>query len=308
MKTFLYSHPACLDHDTGYDHPESSERLRAVLEELKGPDFTGLEWRQAPKAEHGQLTRVHDAAYVARVFAAIPKQGRAQFDPTGTVISAASEEALLRAAGAVCAATDAVARGEARNAFCAVRPPGHHAERGRTSGFCFFNNIAIGALHAQTVHGHRRVAVVDFDVHHGNGTQDILENRPDMFFASTHQSFLFPNTGRIDDNSETVVNVPLARGFGGAEFRRLFAEKVISRLTFFAPDFLFISAGFDADRRDPIGGLRLNPDDFAWATRELMKVADKCCDGRIVSAMEGGYDPRAQATCTAAHVRALMGI
>lgn len=307
MNTFLFYHPACLEHDTGFDHPESAERLKAVINKLSEPTFSDLKWHRAPRVEHGQIARVHDGEYISKVMNSGPENGRVIFEPTGTVVSGGSAEAALRAAGAVCAAVDAVVRGEAKNAFCAVRPPGHHSERGRTSGFCLFNNVAIGARHAQQVHNLRRVAIIDFDVHHGNGTEDIFTDDPSVFFASTHQSFLFPNTGRAEEKTPPhIVNVNLARGWGGDKFRTLFSEKVIPRLTYFAPELILVSAGFDADRRDPIGGLKFDPEDYVWVTQRLLKVANKCCGGKMVSALEGGYSPSALASCCAAHVKTLM--
>ena len=307
MTTIIFSHPNCEDHDTGRDHPESPERLRALIAELSLPEFSSLVWRQAPRAELGQLLRVHDREYVDHVFRSIPHSGREEFEPGGTIVSPGSGEAALRAAGSMCAAVDAVMHGEANNAFCAVRPPGHHAEPGRGMGFCLFNNVGVGAFHARIAHGLDRIAAVDFDVHHGNGTQRIFENNPNLFFASTHQSFLFPNTGRANEvTPDNIVNVQLARGWKGDKFRELFAENVIPKMRNFQPEIVLVSAGFDADRRDPVGGLNWDVEDFEWATRELLSVAADCCHGRLVSVLEGGYSPRAVATAGAAHVRALM--
>ena len=273
---------------------------------LSAPAFEGLERRSAPCAERAQLLRAHDEAYVAKVFATVPGEGEAFIAPD-TMVSPGSLKAAMRAAGAVCAAVDAVAAGEADNAFCAVRPPGHHAAAGNTMGFCVFNNVAVGAEHARQARGFRRVAVVDFDVHHGNGTEAIFRTNPDVMVASIHQSLIFPNTG---DSSETgvgnIVNVPVARRIRAEEFRRAFEQKLLPPLRAFDPDFLFISAGFDAHIRDPLGDQRLMTADFAWLTEALLRVAEEHCGGRLVSVMEGGYNPAALADACQAHVGALM--
>lgn len=304
--TILYFHPACLEHDTGGGHPESSERLRAVMARLEDPEFAALDRRPAPCAARSQISRVHEIPYMSKIFATIPKSGEAKIAPD-TVVSPGSGEAGLRAAGAVCAAVDAIAAGEARNAFCAVRPPGHHAAAGNTMGFCIFNNVAIGIEQARAEHGYKRLAAVDFDVHHGNGTQSIFRADKDVFFASIHQSFTFPQSG---DATETgvgnIVNVPLVRKTSRAAFKAAFEERILPRLREFRPEILFISAGFDAHVRDPLGEQRLMTEDFAWLTRMLMRVADECCDGRIVSVLEGGYNPDALADACAAHLRTLM--
>jgi len=306
MTTLLYSHPACLGHDTGAAHPESPERLRAVLEALGGAQFAALERRRAPVAEQGQLSRVHERDYIARILGRRDDDTRRQLD-FDTVLSPGSGAAALRAAGAVCAAVDAVAAGEARNAFCAIRPPGHHAEPARGMGFCLFNNVAIGALHAGAARGFERVAVVDFDVHHGNGTQEVVVRHPELYFVSTHQPLIFPNTGAaVAAGAGNVLNIPLARGWGGPEFRRAFEAKVLPALRSFGPDFLLLSAGFDAHVADPVGDLKLSNGDFRWATAELVRLAAACCDGRLVSTLEGGYEPRALAAACAVHVEALM--
>jgi acetoin utilization deacetylase AcuC-like enzyme len=306
MTTLLYTHEACLGHDTGVGHPERAARLEAVLDALSGPAFAGLERRVAPRAELAQIARVHPMDFVERVLAKVPDRGHAHLDGD-TVVSPGSGEAALRAAGALCAAVDAVMAGEARNAFCAVRPPGHHAEPTRAMGFCLFNNVAVGAAQARAVHGLRRVAVVDFDVHHGNGTQAMFEADPDLFYASTHQSPLYPGTGDASERGVgNIVNAPLPPAAGSAAFRAAMDRVVLPALADFAPDLVIISAGFDAHRDDPLAGLNFNEDDFAWATTELMKVADACCEGRVVSALEGGYDLRALGASAAAHVGALM--
>jgi acetoin utilization deacetylase AcuC-like enzyme len=306
MTTLLFSHPACLDHDTGYGHPESAARLSALLERLDAPEFAMLQRRSAPPAQQTQLTRAHDASYVLRVLSAIPKSGEASIAPD-VAVTPGSGEAALRAAGSVCAAVDAIKAGEAHNAFCAVRPPGHHAGPNSTMGFCIFNNVAVGVQHARQVHGFKRVAVIDFDVHHGNGTQAIFRNDPEVCFASIHQSMIFPRSG---DSTEVGVgnlrNVPLIRGTSAAAFRDAFAREVMPHLRAFDPDFLFISAGFDAHVRDPLGDLKLMTTDFTWLTEQLKDLAEACCGGRLVSVLEGGYNPGAVADAGAAHLRVLM--
>jgi acetoin utilization deacetylase AcuC-like enzyme len=306
MTTLLYTHPACLDHDTGPQHPERPARLKAVLAALEAEEFRALERREAPRATIEQIARVHPRGHVERVLAAVPREGLAAID-ADTVMSPGSGEAALRAAGALCAAVDAVVAGEAANAFCAVRPPGHHAEPTHPMGFCLFNNVAIGAEQAREVHGLKRIAVVDFDVHHGNGTQAMFEADPDLFYASTHQSPLYPGTGGAWERGVgNIVNVPLPPAAGSDEFRAAMSGRVLPALEEFGPDLLIISAGFDAHRDDPLANLRLTEDDYAWVTRELMRVAALTSEGRVVSALEGGYDLHAMAASAAAHVKALM--
>ncbi|MGE0095837.1 MAG: histone deacetylase family protein [Alphaproteobacteria bacterium] len=307
MTTLLFTHPACLDHDPGPQHPERPARLTAILNALDGPDFAALDRREAPLADDVQLTLVHPALHVQRVLGAVPPQGRARID-ADTALSPGSGEAALRAAGAVCAAVDAVVAGQGKNAFCAVRPPGHHAEPNRAMGFCLFNNVAIGALHARKKHDLRRVAVIDFDVHHGNGTQAAFERDADLFYASTHQSPLYPGTGAMDERgvANNILNLPLPPG-GDSDLFRLAMEKgVLVALEAFRPEMVFISAGFDAHAADPLANLNLATEDFGWATERLAEVTEKTCDGRLVSTLEGGYDLDALAESAAAHVRALM--
>jgi acetoin utilization deacetylase AcuC-like enzyme len=306
MTTLIYTHQACLEHDPGSYHPESPDRLRAVLAGLDRPEFAALERRQAPRAELDEVMRVHPRAFIQAVLAAVPQRGHAQLD-ADTVLSPGSGEAALRAVGAVCAAIDAVVAAEADNAFCAVRPPGHHAEADRAMGFCLFNSVAIGAQRARQTHGLERAAVIDFDVHHGNGTQAIFENNPHVLYASTHQWPLYPGTGaRGDTGVGNIVNVPLRPGSGSTEFRRAFNEIILPALEDFRPDVILISAGFDAHRADPLAQLMLVDEDYGWVTERLMACAARHCDGRIVSSLEGGYDLNALATSAAAHVRALM--
>ena len=307
MVTLLYSHEACFDHDTGQGHPERPARLKAVLSALGEEEFKALERREPPLASREQIARVHSEAYYDQVLAAIPEHGQRGLD-ADTIVSPGSREAALRAAGAVCAAVDAVMSGEARNAFCAVRPPGHHAEPERAMGFCLFNSVAVGALQARAVHRANRVAVVDFDVHHGNGTQAMFWDDPDLLFASTHQMPLYPGTGSPAETgcANNILNLPLHPMTGSAEFRAAMSQTLLPRLAKFQPDLILISAGFDAHDRDPLANLRFQEEDFGWATTEIMRVADSACGGRVVSTLEGGYDLDALAVSAAAHVRALL--
>ena len=306
MTTLLFTHPDCAGHHTGEGHPESSARLSAVLRALAEPEFASLARRDAPLAEEAALARVHGAAFVSHVLSTVPEAGRRALDPD-TVFSPGSGMAALRAAGAATAAVDAVATGKARNVFCAVRPPGHHAEPGRSMGFCLFNSVAVAARHAQTVHQLARVAIVDFDVHHGNGTQAVVEADKSLFFASSHQYPLYPGTGaREETGVGNIVNAPLAPGSEGDAFRKAWEMRILPALDAFAPDLLLVSAGFDAHRADPLAGLELEEDDFAWVTERLTEMASRHCDGRLVSVLEGGYDLKALGSSAAAHVAALM--
>ena len=301
----LFSHPACAGHDTGPGHPESAERLRAVERALAAPRFAALDRRTAPRAARAWIERVHTPAAVESVLAAVPDAGYAHVDGD-TVVSPGSGEAALRAAGAACAAVDAVLGGAARRAFCVVRPPGHHAEPDRAMGFCLFNNAAVGAAHALAAHGLQRVAVLDFDVHHGNGTQAAFATEARVLFASSHQSPLYPGTGAASETGVgNIVNMPLAAGTEGAGFRAAW-NGAFDRVESFHPELIVVSAGFDAHRRDPLAGLSLVEEDFAWITRRIVGVADGSCAGRVVSTLEGGYDMDALAACAAAHVAALM--
>jgi acetoin utilization deacetylase AcuC-like enzyme len=309
MSTVLYTHSACLDHDTGEFHPECADRLKAINHILEHEDFIYLPREEAPRATREQILRAHTETHYRRVMDAVPQQGLVELDGD-TILSPGSGEAALRSAGAVCAAVDEVATGRSRNAFCAVRPPGHHAEREAAMGFCLFSNAAIGALHARDVHGYRRVAVVDFDVHHGNGTQQILWSEPGTFYASTHQQDAFPYTGLPSECGAEggcmVVNVPLPAGSTSDPFRAAYSDVILPRLHDFAPDFLIISAGFDAHAADPMAHLRLQIGDFQWITRQLLDLARDSAGRRVVSVLEGGYDTRALAACVAAHIRTLM--
>lgn len=300
----IYSHPACLAHDTGPGHPECPERLSAVTDALHAA-FPELDWHEAPRASRGQLLRAHTPELLDQVLETRPSE-RMFLDPD-TVLSPASAEAGLRAAGAVVAAVDAVLGGHTTRAFCAVRPPGHHATADIAMGFCLFNNIAIGALHAMAAHGLERVAIVDFDVHHGNGTQAIFDHDQRVLFASSHQSPLYPDTGaRTETGVGNIVNAPLPPNAGSAEFRAAWSQHLLPAVTAFKPQLLMISAGFDAHKRDPLAQLQLETADFAWITAELVALAKRYCDGRIVSSLEGGYDLTALAESSVAHVGALL--
>jgi len=306
MRTLVYTHEACLAHDPGGYHPESPERLRAILAALSAPEFAALERRAAPRADLAAIARVHPGDFAERLLAAVPRSGQIALD-ADTVLSPGSGEAALRAAGAAIAAVDAVIAGEAKNAFCAVRPPGHHAEPSRAMGFCLFNNIAIAAQHARWVYGLARVAVVDFDVHHGNGTQAAFEDDASLLYASTHQSPLYPGTGAASETGVgNILNVPLAPMSGSREFRRAFEDAILPALDRFRPELLLISAGFDAHRDDPLAQLMLVEADYAWVTGELLAVAGRYALGRVVSSLEGGYDLAALAASAAAHLGKLM--
>jgi len=307
MNTLLVSHPDCLEHDTGLGHPECADRLRWVLRALEDEAFMLLDRREAPEATLEQLARVHPVAHVERLLADLPTIGHAQID-ADTIVSPGTRAAALRAAGAAVLAVEAVAEGQARNAFCAVRPPGHHAEPGRAMGFCLFNSVAIGARHAQAAMGLARVAVIDFDVHHGNGTQAAFEDDPTLFYASTHQWPLYPNTGAESETGHhhNVVNATLPARAGSPEFRAAMQTKVLPAMRAFGPDLIMISAGFDAHRRDPLAQMNLTEDDYVWATRRLCELAAEVCGGRVVSVLEGGYDLQALGSSAAAHVRELM--
>ncbi len=307
MTTLLFSHEACAGHDPGEMHPECPARLQAILKAIDHPDFAALERREAPRAERAHLELAHPAAYVTQTLAAVPESGRVHLDGD-TIVSAGSGEAALRAAGGVIAAVDAVAAGEAKNAFCLVRPPGHHAEKDLAMGFCMFGNAAIGALHARKAHGAARVAVLDFDVHHGNGTQDIFWEDGDLLLISSHQMPLYPGSGAASEQGAAgnILNLPLPTGAGSSEFREVWSGAALPRLAEFDPDFILISAGFDAHAADPLAGLNLSEDDYGWVTGEILKVAESCCGGRVVSSLEGGYDLDALGRSAATHLRALM--
>ena len=303
----LYTHAACLEHQPGPGHPESPARLQAVLAALDHDRFAALDRVEAPRATLEQLARVHASAHIERVFTAAPSDGLTRLD-ADTAMSPGSLEAALRAAGAVCAAVDAALTGTAARAFCAVRPPGHHATRAAAMGFCLFHNVADGATQALAVHGLKRVAVVDFDVHHGNGTQDIFAREPRVLYASSHQMPLYPGSGdRSECGVGNIVNAPLPPGTDSEEFRAQWHEALLPRIAAFRPQLILVSAGFDAHRLDPLANLDLDAEDYAWLTRRLAELADAHAGGRLVSSLEGGYSLTALRASTAAHVTALMG-
>jgi acetoin utilization deacetylase AcuC-like enzyme len=308
MATLLISHPSFLEHDTGPYHPERPDRLRAILAALEDPAFDGLIRLAAPAASMEEMTRVHPQDYVEAILGVRPGPGEHVHVDGDTVMSQGSAEAIRRAAGAVVASVEAVMEGKVGTAFAAVRPPGHHAAPGVPGGFCLINNAAVGARHAQAKYGVERVAIVDFDVHHGQGTQAVVEPDPTLFYASTHQYPLYPGTGssRETGTDNNVVNVPLRAGSGSAEFRAAWSERILPMLDDFAPELVIVSAGFDAHRADPLAQLEVETEDFVWLTEELLAIADRHAQGRLVSVLEGGYDLNALAESAATHVQSLM--
>jgi acetoin utilization deacetylase AcuC-like enzyme len=307
LSTLLISHPCFVRHQTPPGHPERPDRIRAVERILEHERFMALEREASPLAAVETLILAHPESYVRAIEEAAPREGMVQID-ADTTMSEGTWEAALRAVGGAVLAVDEVVSGKVRNAFAAARPPGHHAESSTAMGFCFFNNAAIAARHAQKVHGLERVAIVDWDVHHGNGTQEIFWADKSVMYCSTHEMPLYPGTGAAHERGEhgTIVNVPLRAGDGGAEFREAFEVGIIPRLEEFRPDLVIISAGFDAHLRDPLANLNLVEADFAWATTQLMDIADRFGNGRVVSLLEGGYDLEGLARSTAAHVMTLM--
>lgn len=306
MSTAYISHSNCELHDMGPGHPEQPARLTAINDRLvtTGLD-TVLRQYDAEPATRDQLIRAHDAAYVDMVFASSPKQGQVSLDGD-TSMNPHSLEAALLATGAAVQGVDMLMASTVNQVFCGVRPPGHHAERDRAMGFCMFNNIAVAAYHAIEQHGLERVAIVDFDVHHGNGTEDIVAGDERILFCSTFQHPFYPHSGH-DTVTRNIVNVPLAAGSTGEEFRTAVRQQWLPRLEHFEPQLVMISAGFDAHQADPLANLKLVDEDFAWVTRRLCEQADRTASGRVLSSLEGGYDLRALARCVEAHLRALLG-
>ena len=307
MTTLVVSHPACLAHDMGEGHPDQPDRLRAIEWALESEVFQMLARDVAPRAEISAIARVHPLDYIETIRAGTPTQGHTAIDDD-TLMSPGSFEAALRSAGGAMFAVDEVMTQKVRNAFVATRPPGHHAEVATPMGFCFFNNAAIAARHAQAAHGAERVAIVDFDVHHGNGTQHIFWDDRSVMYASTHEMPQYPGTGSIGERGQhdQIVNAPLHAGDGGEAFREAMEIAILPRIEAFSPNILVVSAGFDGHHRDLQGNLNLVEADYAWVTRRLMEIAKKHCSGRVVSVLEGGYDLDSLARSAAAHVLALM--
>ncbi|WP_108663598.1 histone deacetylase family protein [Acuticoccus kandeliae] len=305
MTTLLYTDPAFARHQTPRGHPERAERMIAVERALSAPEFDVLVRRRPTPAPYEAIAACHPSAYIEKLEALIPAEGMIALD-ADTNVGPDSMIAARLASGAMINAIDAIMAGEAQNAFVAGRPPGHHAERDHAMGFCLINHVAIGARHAQKAHGLERVAIVDFDVHHGNGTQDIFETDPSVLYVSTHQSPHYPGTGSPTERGVgNIVNLPLAAGTDGPMYRSVFEAVVMPAVRAFDPDLLILSAGFDAHADDPLGDIRLLEDDFVWITERMMEVADRSCRGRLVSCLEGGYDLAALGRSVAAHVATL---
>ncbi len=307
MHTAYITHPDCLRHDMGAQHPEGPARLRAIEDQLIASGLLPfLQHHDAPLATFEQLARVHAPHYIETVRSASPTEGLVYLDPD-TAMNPFTLNAALRAAGAVVLATELVLDRKVENAFCAIRPPGHHAESARAMGFCLFNNVAVGVAHAIEKYGLNRVAIADFDVHHGNGTEEIFRNDPRVMLCSTFQHPFYPYCG-ADSGSDHIINVPLPAGTDGAAFRQAVTERWLPALERFQPEMLFVSAGFDAHREDDMGMFKLSESDYAWVTQQIKDVAERHAQGRIVSALEGGYELHALGRSVAAHIKVLSGL
>ena len=306
MQTAYITHPDCLKHEMGDHHPESPDRLRAIEDQLIASGLMPyLQRHDAPLATIEQLAHVHNDSYIEQIRKLAPQSGLVNLDPD-TAMNPYTWNAALRAAGAAVLGVDLVMARKAENAFCAVRPPGHHAEAGRAMGFCIFNNVAVGVAHALEQHGLRRVAIMDFDVHHGNGTEDIFHDDPRVMLCSTFQHPYYPYSG-ADSGNDHIINVPLPAGTGGAEYREAVSRRCLPALDDFRPEMVFFSAGFDAHRDDDMAQLRLVEDDYAWVTDQVKAIADRHAQGRIVSLLEGGYELHALGRSVTAHLRVLSG-
>jgi len=306
MSTLIIQHEECQRHNPGPKHPESPQRVKALLGGLEG--LRGLQKIPAPLAGIEQITRVHPAEFWAGLQSKEPERGRIAVDPD-TYLSHGSINAALRASGGLCFAIDQILQNKAKRAFCVVRPPGHHSEVEQAMGFCLINHIAVGACQALQYADIQRVAIMDFDVHHGNGTQDIFQQRPEVMYVSSHQMPLYPGSGQIDETGcGNILNLPLAPGDGSEAFRRVWSTLGLPAVHSFAPDLILVSAGFDAHVRDPLAQLEVEDADFHWLSREMCDLADDSCQGRLASILEGGYDMQALACAGRAHVMALQGL
>ncbi len=300
----IYTHPDCLEHDPGTGHPECPARLHAVIQAIHAA-LPMLEWQHSPQAERHQLARAHSYDLIEKILGA---DVREYFHiDADTVMSPKSKSAALHAAGAGIAAANAVMRGDIRRAFCAVRPPGHHATRNTAMGFCLFNNIAVCATHLLNEYSLQRIAIIDFDVHHGNGTEDIFRDEDRVFYMSTHEAGIYPSTGSSEDNrAMRLSNALLLPGSGGEHFRAVWQQKLLPELTAYQPEIILVSAGFDAHRLDPLANLNVQADDYFWLSQELARIANEFSQGRIISMLEGGYSLTALRECSVAHLRGLM--
>ena len=306
MSTLLITHPSSISHDTGLGHPERPDRIRAINKVLSDNIFNTLIREEAPLGKEEDILRAHPQSHIDFVKKAIPAEDFEYIDGD-TVLCSESKEAILTSVGAATMAVDYVMQNKAQNAFCAMRPPGHHAEKDRAMGFCFFNNAAIAAYYAREKYGCQRVAVVDFDVHHGNGTQDIFWNDPNMFYGSSHEMPLFPGSGAATERGAgNIFNLPLSRDSSGESLQTPFKQVILNNLEEFSPDFIIISAGFDAHERDPLSSVNWNEEDFKWITEQLVKIAENKTGGRLISVLEGGYDLRGLSSSVSVHIQALM--